>query len=316
MTHPAGASRRPPSTPATYAPDPGAARDVAPEGIGAVPDPVVGAAAAFIRAHATDPLTVADVADDVGYSEFHFTRLFTAGLGISPGRYLAAVRFQRAKELILTDDLPVVDVCHAVGYNSPGTFTRRFTAEVGVSPAALRRVADRLAGPTLRPFHRGPTPDDPGPVQVVAGPVSAGQVSHGHVSHGQVSTARRHPAQAIAPLVATVIIPVALRPELGDDPLVWVGLFPRPVPAGPPLAGVLRRGDGEVRLPALVGAPWLLATAVRATADPLEHLIPSRPIVGGHPAPVGSGQRVEVVLRHADENAHPLLVALASLAPT
>lgn len=244
-------------------------------------------AVAFIRDQAEQPVTVADIADAVGYSEFHFTRLFAGSVGVSPGRYLAAVRFQRAKELLLTEQMPVVDVCHAVGYNSPGTFTRRFTAEVGVSPAALRRVADRLAGPALHPFHRDPAPI-PAP----------------------------HPAQTLAPLTVTVEIGDELRPELGDDPLVWVGLFPRPVPAGPPLAGVLRFGDGQVRLPVIANAPWLLATAVRAQADPLEHLVPSRPVVGGHPNPVRGGQLLTIRLRRADAFAHPLLVALASLAPT
>ena len=119
-------------------------------------DPVTGRAVEFIRAHATEPLAVADVAEQVGYSEFHSARRFAAATGVSPGRYLAAVRFQLAKQLLLAGDMAVVDVCHAVGYSSPGTFTRRFTAEVGVAPAALRRVADRLAGPALPTFHRHP----------------------------------------------------------------------------------------------------------------------------------------------------------------
>lgn len=70
-----------------------------------------------------------------------------------------------------------------------------------------------------------------------------------------------------------------------------------------------------MRISNLAGSRWLLATAEPASADPLEHLILPRPILGGHPAPVGSGQHVDVVLRHPDQNAHAVLVALASLAP-
>ncbi len=241
-------------------------------------EPTVARAVAFLRERAVESIAVADIADAVGYSEFHFTRLFTGALGVSPGRYLAAVRFQRAKELLLTGDAGVLDVCHAVGFASTGTFTRRFTDHVGVAPASLRRVADRLAGPALTPFSR-------------------------------------HPAQARSSIEARVHIPDELRPELGTDPLVWVGLFPRPVPSGQPAAGVLRRGDGPVRLPAVGGSPWLLVTAVRATADPLDHLVPVRPVIGGHPTPVRGGQCVTVWMRHADPLSHPLLIALASMAP-
>lgn len=239
---------------------------------------MVAAATAFIRAHAADPISVGDMADDAGYSQFHFTRQFSAATGVSPGRYLSAVRFQVAKQLLLTEPVGVVEVCHTVGFSSPGTFTRRFTAEVGVAPATLRRVADRLAGPVLPAF-------------------------------------RRHPAQALAPVVADILIPADLRPDLGDAPLVWVGLFPRRAPAGPPLAGVLRHGDGQVRLPAMTGAPWLLVIAVRATADPLDHLVPRAPVVGAHPAPVHGGQHVQVTLRRAQPHDHPLVIALAALAP-
>lgn len=263
---------------------------------GPTADPVVEAAAAFIRARADEPLTIADVADEVGYSEFHFTRRFTAGIGISPGRYLTGIRFQRAKKLILRDSLPVLEVCHAVGFSSPGTFTRRFAREVGVAPATLRRVADRLAGPSLEPFHTGP---------------DAGRVVPTHIT-----SSARHPTSECEPIVAGIRIPKALRGELGDNPLVWVGLFTRPVPSGAPVAGVLRRGDGDVHLPVMPGAPWLLTTAVRAQADPLEHLIPPRPIAAGHPMPLLRGQRVEITLRHTEPSAYPLVFALGSLAPT
>jgi transcriptional regulator GlxA family with amidase domain len=99
-------------------------------------EPTVARAVAFLRERAVESIAVADIADAVGYSEFHFTRLFTGALGVSPGRYLAAVRFQRAKELLLTGDAGVLDVCHAVGFASTGTFTRRFTDHVGVAPAS------------------------------------------------------------------------------------------------------------------------------------------------------------------------------------
>ena len=114
------------------------------------------AAAAFIRGHARDPLKLADVADAVGYSPFHLARMFTATVRMSPMRYLAAHRFQLAKQLLLSEQLSVVDTCHEVGFSSPGTFTRRFREAVGVAPGHLIAVADDLAEHNQTPFCRGP----------------------------------------------------------------------------------------------------------------------------------------------------------------
>lgn len=112
-------------------------------------------AAAFIRDHACDPIKLEDVADAVGYSPFHLARMFTAAVRMSPMRYLAAQRFHLAKHLLVTEHLRVVDVCHEVGFSSPGTFTRRFRESVGVAPGDLLAVADELAERTPSPFRRG-----------------------------------------------------------------------------------------------------------------------------------------------------------------
>lgn len=112
------------------------------------------AAAAFLRTHRREQITLADVADAVGYSRYHLARMFTSTVRMSPIRYLASQRFHLAKHLLLTEEMHVVDVCHEVGFSSPGTFTRRFHAEVGVAPADLRRRArGAVAARHLRRFR-------------------------------------------------------------------------------------------------------------------------------------------------------------------
>jgi hypothetical protein len=53
------------------------------------------------------------------------------------------MRLEAAKRLLLHTERKVVDICYEVGYNSLGTFTRRFTDLLGVSPQGLRRIARR-----------------------------------------------------------------------------------------------------------------------------------------------------------------------------
>ena len=108
-------------------------------------------AARFLAARSAEPITLGDVADHVGYSPFHLARAFERQLGMPPGRLLAAHRFQRAKRLLLSGDQRIIDVCHAVGFTSVGTFTTRFTAAVGRTPLEFRRLPDLLANSPPRP---------------------------------------------------------------------------------------------------------------------------------------------------------------------
>jgi AraC family transcriptional regulator len=251
-------------------------------------------AARFISEHSPEPISVADMADAAGYSPFHFTRMFARHLRVTPNRFLAGVRFHRAKELLLTGDDPVVDVCHEVGFSSPGTFTRRFREEVGVAPSALRHLADRLSVSTPAPFTLYP-----------AG-ITAADVARG----------RPNPASGqVGSVQGTVHLPPHLREGPGAGALVWIGFYPTPSPAGLPVTGVLRHGEGPFRLPLLASAPWLLSMAVPATADPVEHLANRRPAVGIHPQPLTGSATIRLGLDLASPWQFPVLSALPSLLP-
>lgn len=85
-----------------------------------------------------EKVTVEDLAKVAMFSKFYFTRVFQRVTGISPGRFLTAIRLQEAKRLLLTTSVNVLEVSHLVGYSSPGTFSTTFSKAVGVSPTAYR----------------------------------------------------------------------------------------------------------------------------------------------------------------------------------
>jgi AraC family transcriptional regulator len=251
-------------------------------------------AASFITERAAEPITVADMADAAGYSPFHFTRLFADRVRVTPNRFLAGVRFHRAKQLLLAGDDPVIDICHEVGFSSPGTFTRRFRDEVGVAPSALRQLADDLAVSTPAPFALYPD-----------GITEAG------LAEGLSDSA----TGLLGTVDGTVHLPAGLRGGPGLEPLVWIGFYPAPSPTGLPVTGLLRLGEGSFRLPLLSSAPWLLATAVPATADPQDHLASPRPAVGIHPRPLSGTATVRLTLAPAAPWQFPVLSALPALVP-
>jgi AraC-like DNA-binding protein len=96
-----------------------------------------------------EELSIDDIARAATFSKFHFTRVFQQATGVSPGRFLSALRLDEAKRLLLTTSITVADISHRVGYNSVGTFSTRFSSRVGLSPSAYRQQGGfqhRLAG--------------------------------------------------------------------------------------------------------------------------------------------------------------------------
>jgi AraC-like DNA-binding protein len=91
------------------------------------------------------PLDVEALARGEHLSAGHLSREFKRVYGESPYSYLMTRRIERAKALLDRGDLTVTDVCFAVGCQSLGTFSTRFTELVGMPPSAYR---DRAAGTT------------------------------------------------------------------------------------------------------------------------------------------------------------------------
>lgn len=89
------------------------------------------------RAYA-EPLDIDALATIACSSPAHFIRTFAATFGETPHRYLQRRRVERAMALLRTTELPVQDVCVAVGWSSLATFTRTFREIVGVTPARFR----------------------------------------------------------------------------------------------------------------------------------------------------------------------------------
>jgi AraC family transcriptional regulator len=102
----------------------------------------VARAVTTMRERLHEPLTLDDLAHEAFLSPYHFNRVFRSITGVPPGRFLAAVRMQAAKTLLLTSPLRVSDICLEVGYLSLGTFTTHFRQHVGISPSRMRRLAE------------------------------------------------------------------------------------------------------------------------------------------------------------------------------
>ncbi len=96
------------------------------------------------------PLNVESLARGVHMSAGHLSRQFRVAYGESPYAYLMTRRIERAMALLRRGDLSVTEVCFAVGCQSLGTFSTRFTELVGVPPSVYMResTVDTAAMPS------------------------------------------------------------------------------------------------------------------------------------------------------------------------
>ncbi|WP_306421106.1 helix-turn-helix domain-containing protein [Halalkalibacter sp. APA_J-10(15)] len=92
----------------------------------------------YIEDHLYEPVTLAQLANHISYSRYHFARMFKKETGLSPLYYVASLRLQKAKDLLLQTNLSVRDIGMEIGQQSLGTFTTRFTERVGVTPVQFR----------------------------------------------------------------------------------------------------------------------------------------------------------------------------------
>jgi AraC-like DNA-binding protein len=98
-----------------------------------------------------EPLDVAALAREAGYSRFHFARAFAAAYGETPRAYLTRRRLERAKTLLRVANLSVTEICFLVGFESLGSFSSLFRRVVGETPSAYRRRSTDEGGPPSIP---------------------------------------------------------------------------------------------------------------------------------------------------------------------
>jgi AraC-like DNA-binding protein len=96
-------------------------------------------AMSFMRARATAPISVEDVARHVAMSPSHFAHRFRAVARVSPMRYLKQLRMDQARAVLLAGGARISEAAAQVGYESASHFTRDFKSTFGTAPAAYVR---------------------------------------------------------------------------------------------------------------------------------------------------------------------------------
>lgn len=98
-------------------------------------------ALAFIRERLTEPFSETDLAAIAGQTPSAFSRSFRKHTGFSVIQYVNRLRINLACQLLMSsEDMPVIDICYASGFNNLSNFNRHFLAQKGMPPSRFRAL--------------------------------------------------------------------------------------------------------------------------------------------------------------------------------
>ncbi|WP_145103239.1 GlxA family transcriptional regulator [Cereibacter sediminicola] len=100
-----------------------------------------------MEANTEDPISPADLAEEVGMSTRQLERLFRRYLNRSPKRYYMELRLQKARNLLMQTDMSVINVALACGFASPSHFSKCYRAHYATTPYRERGTHGATAAP-------------------------------------------------------------------------------------------------------------------------------------------------------------------------
>jgi len=87
----------------------------------------------YIIEHYDQSITVTQLAELENYNVTYFNDWFKQQTGFPPSLYLRNVRISKAKELLVTTGLSIMEIAVMVGYSSNSTLTRAFHSQTGIN---------------------------------------------------------------------------------------------------------------------------------------------------------------------------------------
>jgi AraC-like DNA-binding protein/ligand-binding sensor protein len=100
--------------------------------------PAIAKARNYIQEHQAEKLSLEQVARAVNMSSFYFCKMFKKVVGINFTDYVARVRIEKSKNLLLNPNLRVSEIAFEVGFQSLTHFNRIFKKLLGQSPTEYR----------------------------------------------------------------------------------------------------------------------------------------------------------------------------------
>lgn len=103
----------------------------------------------YITERYLDSFSLIAVANYSCMSQYHFSRVFSKTFGESPNTFVARLRIEKAKQMLITGNFSISEICQRIGYSSISSFSTKFSEKVGMPPTLYRRKLWNLSGEPL-----------------------------------------------------------------------------------------------------------------------------------------------------------------------
>ena len=96
----------------------------------------------YIHQHLGYPISVIDLADQLGYSNFYFLREFKKLTGVTPYQYLLTRRLEQGKKQLASGSANIAQIASETGFTDQSHFTRAFKGAYGITPGQFVKQDD------------------------------------------------------------------------------------------------------------------------------------------------------------------------------
>ncbi|AUT02239.1 AraC family transcriptional regulator [Nostoc sp. CENA543] len=94
----------------------------------------------YIQANLAEDISLDNLAEVAGISQFHFARLFKKSMHLPPHQYIIRQRIELAKQLLQKPEYNITEIALECGFAHPTHLSRHFRRLVGMSPSEFRKL--------------------------------------------------------------------------------------------------------------------------------------------------------------------------------
>lgn len=93
----------------------------------------------YINEHLVERISLQEIANELGMSQYYFARLFKQSMGITPYQYAIQSRVEEAKRLLAIPALSIAQISQRLGFSNPNQLSTFFRKYTGFTPKNYRR---------------------------------------------------------------------------------------------------------------------------------------------------------------------------------
>ncbi|KQL50926.1 AraC family transcriptional regulator [Heyndrickxia shackletonii] len=235
----------------------------------------------YMKKNIDTEITSEELAYLVGYSTYHYSRIFKEITGVSPRHYLSALRMEAGKEMLISSKSPsILKILLLIGFRSLGTFSSKFKQFVGLSPKQFQLSTNDL---------------------------------HDFVNDYKDKESPLLLASAPPILSCHLEVPATFKG------IIFVGLFPRAIPDQKPIIGTAftQNQTSCVFSDIPLGTYYVLAAALKWSVNPKDYFLLNRALRGKYDKPIEitkfTDTEITISLREPLPTDPPILVNLPQL---